>query len=489
MKTLLRIGVLLLAGFLAAACSLPVETFRATAYSEIARAQMAAGDPVGARDTAQRAVAAIEKMEDKDERIFGIPAAAVAQIRAGDLDGAHETIDLADSDEGRVVAYTALALALMDSGYAEAAKKAAAQAVEAAQRLEPGRKRDEMLVNAAWAQAVTGDVSGARERADGFTSEKQRDGLLGLIARTQLDVGDIAGARTTAHAISIRDGQSDNDAWIFSMVFGGIAGDSLTVLEAMLFESKMPLKAVVTTRIGAAQFRSGDPDGARQSFLAAMQYAAMAGSARDRIRGVSNIALARAAAGDLSGAGESLNYAEQLAAGQTPEDGEGRVGEGLDYVLTMRSAISRSGSPDDVLGIPGGAGHEITELLVAAAMAKKQLGQTKAAAGYLEAAVDSRPSDGDLSMVASAYGSLAGAQFRQGDRAGGRAAAKRTLEIAESVAASSEDRAIALFFAAVALARTGDVVLALETADGIEGPNSKPVPEPQYLEPQNPEPQ
>ncbi len=482
---MLRTGLLLLAGFLAAACSLPVETFRATAYSEIARVQMAAGDPAGARDTAQRAVAAIEKMEDKRERIFGIPAAAIAQVRAGDLDGAHETADLADSDDGRVVAYTALALALVDSGHAEAAKAAAAQAVEAAQRLEPGRKGDEMLVNAAWAQAFTGDVSGARERADGFTSEEHRNGLLGLITMTQLDAGDIAGARTTAHAISIRDGQSENDAWIFSAVFSGIAGDSLTVLDAILFESKMPLKAVVTMRIGAAQFRSGDPDGARQSFLAAMQYAGMANGAWDASRSVSNVALARAAAGDLSGAVESLNYAEQLAAGQTPEDGEGRVGEGLDYVLTMRLAISRSGSPDDVLGIPGGAGQKTTELLVAAAMAKTQLGQAKAAAGYLEAAVDSRPSDGDLSMVAAAYGSLAGAQLRRGDRAGGRAAAKRTLEIAESVAASSEDRVIALFFAAVALARAGDVVLALETADGIEGPNSNP----QFPELQHPEPQ
>ena len=467
------------ATLLLSACSLPVETFRATAYSEIARVQMAAGDPAGALDTAQRAVAAIEKMEDKNERIFGIPAAAIAQVRAGDLDGAHETVNLADSDDVRVVAYTALALALVDSGHAKAAKTAAAQAVEAAQRLEPGRKRDEMLVNAAWAQAVTGDVSGARKRVDGLTSEKHRDGLLGLIAMTQLAAGDIPGAHTTAQDISIRDGQSENDAWIFSVVFSGIAGDSLTVLDAILFESKMPLKAVVTIRIGAAQFRSGDPDGARQSFLAAMQYAGMAGGAWDASRSMSNVALARAAAGDLSGAVEALNYAEQLAAGQTSEDGEGRVGEGLDYVLTMRSAISRSGSPDDVLGIAGGAGQEITELLVAAAMAKTQLGQAKAAADYLEAAVDSRPSDGDLSMVAAAYGSLAGAQLRQGDRVGGRVAAKRTLEIAESVAASSEDRAIALFFAAVALARAGDVVLALETADGIEGPNSKPFPEPQ----------
>lgn len=469
----IRILGLLSALLLAGACALPVETFRATAYSEIARAQMAAGDPDGARETAQRAVTAIENMEDRDERVFGIPAAAVAQVRAGDLDGARETADLADNDEGRVVAYTSLALALMDSGHAEAAKKAAGQALEAAQRLEPRSKREEMLVNAAWAQAFTGDVSGARERADGFTREIHRSGLLALIAMTQLNAGDIGGAAATAHAISIQYVQSDSNAWIFSLVLTGLARDSLSVLEALMFESRMPLKAVVTTRIGAAQFRSGDPEAARQSFIAAMQYAGAAGWVRGRTRGVSNIALQRAKVGDLTGAVESLGYAEQLATAPVPEDGGGAGGGELDYVRTMRMAIGGRGSPDDLPGIPSGTGPESVERLVAAAMAAKQLGQMKAPGEFLEAAVDSRPSAGDLSMVAAAYGSLAGALLRQGNRAGGRAAAKRTLEIAESIPANSEDRVIGLFFAAVALARTGDIPLALETAGRIEKPNTQ----------------
>jgi tetratricopeptide (TPR) repeat protein len=452
------------------ACALPVETLRATAYSEIARAQMAAGDPDGARETAQLAVATTENMEDQNERAFGIPAVAVAQIRAGDLDGAQLTADLADDDEGRVAAYTALTLALMESGHTEAAKETATQALEAAQRLEPGRKRDDMLVNAAWAQAITGDVADARALVGGFTREKHRNGLLGLIAMTQLNTGDIAGATATAHNISIQGGQSDSDAWIFSLVFNGIARDSLSVLESMMFESKIPLKAVVAMRIGAAQFRSGDSDAARQSFLAAMQYAGTASWVRDRIRGVSNIALARAGVGDLSGAVESISYAEQLATAPVPEDGDGASGEDLDYVRTMRKVIGGNGSPDDLSGTIDGADPDSIELLVAAAMAGKQLGRAKAAAVYLEAAVDSLPSAGDLSMVAAAYGVLADTLYRQSDRAAGRAAAKRTLEIADSISVESEDRAIGLFFAAVALAGTGDTTLALETAEGIQKP-------------------
>jgi tetratricopeptide (TPR) repeat protein len=481
----IRIVGLLSAALLAGACALPIETFRATAYSEIARVQMAAGDPAGARATAQRAVAAIVATETGDERVFGIPAAAIAQVRAGDLDGAQNTIESTDKDQNRVFAYAALAMALKDSGYPEQARESASRALEAAASIENERDKDEMMVYAAWAQAATGDPAGALRNAEGLHRQKNRVGFLTLIAEAQLEGGDIAGALATVESIGEAVEKWDNDAWIFSRIVRGIAVDPFAVFESLVLESEMPLQAIIMTRIAMAQARAGDSDGARRSFLAAMQFAGTVRGARNQIRGVSNIALARATAGDLSGAIESLNYAEQLAVGQTPEDGEGRVGEGIGYALTMRSAISGNGSPDDVLGIPGGAGQETAELLVAAAMAKTQLGRTKAAAEYLEAAVDSRSSDGDLSMVAAAYGSLAGARFRQGDRAGGRAAAKRTLEIADIIASSSEDRLIGLFFASVALARTGDVVLALETADRIEDTTPKP----QYLEPQNPEPQ
>ncbi len=456
------------AALLLGACALPVETFRATAYSEIARAQMAAGDRDGARETAQLAVAVIDSMEDQNERAFGIPAVAVAQVRVGDLDGAQLTADLADDDEGRVVAYTAFTLALMDSGHTETAKEAATQALEAAQRLEPGRKRNDMLVNAGWAQAVTGDVLGARALVDDLNHEKHRSGLLALIALTQLNAGNIADAAATAHAISIHDAQTDNDALVISLVFNGIARDSLSVFEPLIFESRMPLKALVVMRLGTAQFRSGDPDAARQSFIAATQYAGA--PQPDRIRGVSNIALQRATVGDLTGAVESLSYAEQLATASMPNDGDGADGEDLDYVRTMRAAIRGEGSPDDLPGTLDGAGPESVEFLVAAAMARKRLGQSKAAGEYLEAAVDSRPSAGDLSMVAAAYGVLADTRYQQGDRAAGRAAAKRALEIADGIAVESEDRAIGLFFAAVALARTGDIPLALETTGRIQKP-------------------
>lgn len=469
----MRIGVVLLTGLLAAACSLPVETFRATAYSEIARVQMANGDRAGARETADRAVATIEKMEGQDDRIFGIPAAAVAQVRAGDLDSAIKTVELAKDGEGRVVAFTGLALALIDTGHKPKAEDAALKALEAARRIESESKKDDMLVNAAWAQAVTGDIAGARKQADGFTREKHRNGLLSLIAQAQLNAGDITGARTTADSITIQEGQSDSDVWAFGMLFNGIAVDSFMVLKTLLFESKMPLKAVVTTRIGAAQFRAGDADEARQSFLAAMQYAGMARSIGDRVRSVSNIALARARAGDLSGAIESLNYAERLADEHVSENEGGGAGQSRDYAMTLRVAISGRGSPDDLLRDLGDIGQNSTETLVAVALARTLMGRTERAGEFLEAAVMSMPRGNDLSLVAAAYGTLADTLYRQGDRAGGRAAAKRTLEIAELVPAESEDRVIGLFFASVALARTGDVDLALEAAGRIEDPKAK----------------
>lgn len=469
---MLRIGVLLVAGLLAAACSLPIEAFRATAYSEIARVQTANGDRAGARETADRAVATIENMQGEDELLFGIPAAAIAQVRAGDLEGASKTAALAGADEGRVLAYTALALALMDTGHKTEAKDAALQALDAARRKENESKKQEGLVHAAWAQALTGDIAGARQQAESFDREKHRSGLLGLIAGVQLDAGDIAGARATANSITVEEGGSDNDIWLSGIVVTAIAVDSFTLLDSILFENRMPLKAVVTARIAVAQFRAGDTVGARKSFLEATQYAGMANRVKNQIRGVSNVALARARAGDLSGAIESLNYAQQLGDGYTGDD-PGGIGRSLDYVLTMRSAISGRGSPDDLLRNLGGASQESAEALVAAALASIQLGRLQRAADYLEAAVDSLPRNSDLSMITAASGVLADKLFRQGDRGGGQAAAKRTLEIAETIPTESEDRVIGLFFASVALARTGDIDLALEAADRIEEPAPK----------------
>ncbi|UCH75576.1 MAG: hypothetical protein JSU82_07020, partial [Rhodospirillales bacterium] len=438
------------------------------AYSELARVQVANGDQSGARDTAERAVAAITSTDSADERLFGIPAAAIAQMRAGDLDGAAKTVELAENGDKRVLAHTALAVALERAGHAALAREAAARAMELAVAGIDEPDRGEMIVYAAWAQAVVGDPAGARRYAERLGRPEDRDGLLALIAEIQLEAGDIAGARATVDTIGDSGERSDNEAWFFGRMIRGIAVDPIAVFDAFLFEAETPLRAILMRRIALARAHAGEVDGARRSFEAAMQFAAQAATG-DPVRGLSDIAVARASVGDLAGALESLDQAEQLAADRASNEGDGTIEE-ANYVVAMRSAISDRDSAMQLIGKLGGAEQAGVELLVAVALAKARLHQDELAAQYLDAAAASLPEDDDLSLVAAAYASLAETRLREGNRAAGRAAASRAHAIADSITAESKDRAIGMFFAAIALARTGDVERARDVADRIEKP-------------------
>jgi tetratricopeptide (TPR) repeat protein len=460
------------AALLVAACSLPVETFRAAAYSEIARVQMAAGDPAGARDTAQRAVAAIAGTDDEDERAFGLPAAAIAQVRAGDLDGAQDTVESADKDKNRIFAYAALAVALEKSGHPAQARRAASRALEAVTSAESEYDRDGMMVYAAWAQAVTGGPAGALRHAEGMIRRKNRDGLLALIAEVQLEAGDIAGALATVESSSEAIERPDNDAWIFSRIVRGIAVDPIAVFDDLLFETGMTLQAIIMTRVAIAQARAGDSGGARRSFLSALRHVETANSSSlPRVQSIGTIALGQARSGDISGAIESLDRAgrqvEQATAEAAGDDGEARIN--LDII---RSAIGGRTIVDELMQRPDGA-DDRGEAFVPGAMAHIKLGNASGAAEYLAAAAERHLGDDGLSLIAAAYSSLSGLRTAQGDRAGGRAAAGQSLAIADRTSARSEDRVIGLFFASVALARAGDIDRALDAAGRMEEVASK----------------
>jgi len=465
----IRVIGLLSAALLAGACSLPVETFRAAAYSEIARVQMAARDPAGARDTAQRAVAAIADTETEDERLFGIPTAAIAQLRAGDMDGAQNTIESVDKDQNRVFAYAALAVALKDSGFPAQVRGAASRALEAATSAESAYDRDEIMVYAAWAQAVTGDPRGALRHAEGLNRQRNRVGLLALIAEAQLEAGDIAGALATVESIGEGVEHSDNDGWVFSRIVRGIAVDPIAVFDNLLLESRTPLQAVAMTRIAMAQARAVDGSSAGQSFLTAVQFAEMASSPSSRILSIGTIALARARSGDISGAIESLDHAGRLADQAEEEDD---LDEARIFLQIVRNAIDGRTMISELME----QSAEISswsESLVIGAIVHNKLGNPRQAGEYLAAAAEHLSGDDKLSILAAAYASLAGLRTDRGDRAGARAAARQSLAIAERVSEGSEDRVIGLFFASVALARSGDIPRALEAAERMQKPVSK----------------
>ena len=463
-----RIVGLFSAALLTAGCSLPVETFRAAAYSEIARVQMAAGDPAGARETAQHAVAAITATDAENERVFGIPAAAVAQVRAGDPEGAARAVELADKDQTRVLGYAALALALKESGYLPRARAAATQALEITLGSENDDDRDGMMVYAAWAQGATGDIRSALANAEGIGRLQKRDGLLALIAEAQLEAGDIAGARATAGIIGESVEKIDDEAWLLSRIVRGMAVDPLAAFGDIMFHSEMPAKSIILTRIAIAQAQAGNSGGARQSFVAAIDAAGGVGSSRAQIRSIGTIALGRARTGDVTGAIGMLDDAErQIANEEVSEETEPAVTAPI-LLQVVRNVIEGRTVVGDLSERAPDADNED---FVLGAMAHIRLGNASQAADDLAAAA-ARMSGNDLSLVAAAYASLADLRMSRHDSTGARAAAGQSLAIADRIAETIEDKVIGLFFAAVALARAGDIPLALEAAGRMQKPVS-----------------
>ncbi len=438
---------------------MPVDTLRATAYGEIARAQMAAGDPIGARDTAQRATAVIAAAETEDDQVFGVPTAAIAQMRAGDLDGAESTIASVSNNQNRVLAYSVYAVALQDAGHSVQARKAASHALETAIGIE-----GDFIVFAAWSMAVTGDASGAQRIAEGLNRRDNRGGLRALIAEAQLEAGDIAGALATADSIGENIEGSNNEAWVFSRFVRGVAVDPIAVFDDLLLESRTPLKAIVMTRIAMAQARAGDSSNARQSFLASVGFAEMANSLASRVLSIGTIALYRAQSGDISGAIESLDYAGRLA---DQSAGDDDLKESRIYLQIVRNAIDGRTMISELMQQRAGI-DRWGESLVISAIVHNKLGSPGQAGAYLAAAAEHLSGDDRLSVLAAAYASLAERHMSRRDRAGARAAARQSLAIADRIAEATEDKVIGLFFAAVALARSGDIALALETAARIQ---------------------
>ncbi len=461
-----RLSVCLFAAALAAGCTLPVETFRAAAYGEIARVQMAGGDAAGARSTAQRAVEAVAAVDTEEERVFGIPAAAIAQVRAGDLDGADATVELADKEQARVLAYAALAVALKDSGYPARARAAATRAVEIALGSADAHDREEMIVYAAWTQAAVGETRAALANADTLGRQSKRYGLLALVAETQLEAGDIAGARATVEAIGDGTEKVDDEAWLFSRIILGMAVDSIAAFEDIMLHSAMPVKSILLTRIAIAQARAGNAGGARQSFTAALDAAGGAGSTRAQVRSLGAVALGRAQTDDVAGAVQMLDDAELRIAAETAGEEEEDDRDVPVFLQVVRSAIEGRAVAGDLAQRTSDADNED---FVLGAMAHIQLGNARQAEEDLTAAA-AAISGNDLSLVAAAYASLAEMRLSRRDRAGARRAAGRSLAIADRIAETTEDKVIGLYFAAVALARSGNVVLALETAARMQKP-------------------
>lgn len=467
-----RTVFLLLAALLVAACSIPSETVRAVAYSEIAGARIAGGDPAGARDAARLANEAAETAGKGEARIFAELAAAVAQVRAGNPADARRRADALPDEADRVFVLTGLTMALANAGFPGEAGMAAAEATDLAVGLEPDGA-DQYGAMAILARSSTGDLAGLQAQAMGIGDDDIRNGLLVLIVEVQAAAGDFTGALATAALVDGGPETAENDMYLIGRLLQALSGDSLAVARDLLFDGRVPARIAALNRIAVLQAQQGDLPGAGQVFNLALEQAEESESNDVRADILTAIASNQAVAGDVAGALETLRRAEAVLDGQTGE-GQEEAGSAVTLTLAMRDALEGGKVAEIMTGQPNFTGDP-NQLLVMKALALVRLGRTGAARETLDFTTRNALPDVEKPITAAAYAILAAKQAELGHIAGARASAKHALSIAEGLPATSEDWRIAMFFAAVALARAGELDLAEETAARIEVKWPEPV--------------
>ena len=447
------------------ACETPDETFRATAYSEIVRAQMAAGDPAGARQTAALALQAIDEDDDDYSRDFTIAAAAVAQVRSGDLDGADETAWRANNPEKRGFILLILALALDEAGHKTAARMNAGLSSATAEALQPGKSGARGLALVAWVFARSGDITGARQIEERIADADIRDEATALIARAQAEAGDATGALTTLERIRSPESKGGDVAGGV-MIARGMAVDVFDVFDDFFtYPGRSQQKNAAWHATALSLAETGDMEGARQAFDGAINAANAIDDLDDRLQLLAATGLAQAEAGDRKAAFATLDYADNVHRQAGSEAGEVSR-KAIHMIDAVRFAVD---GQSDITGLTGESDpNDAAEFLIQTAIFQVRLKNLDGASASLNWLVERRSELQEPSLLTAALGRLAIARMEVGDATAARERAAQALELAQAVPKTDEDRIIAMFFASVALARTGNIEDALTAAAGIQ---------------------
>jgi tetratricopeptide (TPR) repeat protein len=166
------------------------------------------------------------------------------------------------------------------------------RALAAVEQIREPAFRDWVLNDVVRAQIAAEDLIGARETANRIEARRQQGAALVQIATVQLRADNIAGAQQTAAAIREREAKSEI---LRQVVAVSAARGELATARKLLAEIAEPFYlALAVGDIAVAEVRGGRHDRANS----------LVGRVRriDRAQVLGRIALARAEAGDLSGA-------------------------------------------------------------------------------------------------------------------------------------------------------------------------------------------
>jgi RNA polymerase sigma factor (sigma-70 family) len=258
------------------------------------------------------ALTAAGGIEEPAQRVPVLVRIALAQAKAGDRDGARQTLrqarDGADAvkDDLKTMAFRETAEAYARLGDLDAAIRTAAG-------LAQEFAREQILFLVAAQQASDGDLPGARKVMAAMTTD-QKDGALEAIAGAQAKAGDVKAALVTAeelrHQPLSRAGALKEIA-LAQAKAGDRAAAARSLQEALDLDVATlagdDQKDAARARIAVLRARIGDVRGALQA------AAALPGDDAEREDVVRQIALEQARAGDTRGALQTIDTIKDLA--------------------------------------------------------------------------------------------------------------------------------------------------------------------------------
>ena len=288
---------------------------RALRLAEIARTQGEAGDRTGAAGSIVEALEAARQVEDEFDRTLWLVEICRAQVVIGDLSGAARSIAeavsaarLAEDKSDRAHALCHVARNQPRLGNLVDAGPLLDEASRTIRRIGGERCRAGALCELAEAKARTGDRSGAlRSIAEAWEAAKRRAGdgewdeyAVYDIAVAQAIAGEAGAARATMRQMS-RDG--GNDGLLADicdgLCWGNAVGDAVATARRIVCAGA---RAHTLVNIARYQAREGDPDGAGETIVLALEAAGLVADSPERadaLVGIAELELEVAAEGGL----------------------------------------------------------------------------------------------------------------------------------------------------------------------------------------------
>ncbi len=491
---------------------------RAGVLADIALAQGRADDRAGAKKTVSRALTFAKTISHKFRRAWVLYRIAQAQARVGDRAGARESfaqaIKIAQTmtdEELRDQVLSVIAAAQAEAG-------GIAQALAVVQTVSDGQQGRLLAGIVAEARARAGDGAEAleifaqvAELALTLTNKKQQAQVLTLIAGGQAEAGEIAQSFVVAQTIVGPCTRLHGGGWAPCKEQQVRALSAIAQELAKTGKNKQAAELALALTDEEQQVRvlarmATGIEAARATYACVIgQAVAVAQTIRDekgRSRALVHIAVARARAGDRSGAQES--FAQAIKVAQTIRDEQwthtyrdevlsdialalakaGNVEQAIELAKTIKGGW-RDGALSDIAVAQAKAGdlpqalammQTITDtliigphhsvLMVAIAEAQARAGDRLEARKSFARAIKfantiiGKESAWRLSEVAEALVHIAGAQARAGERAGAQESFTQAINVAQTITDEFR-RDMTLSDVAVARAKVGDVPQAL----------------------------